>query len=730
MKTSGNTSAVELRSLYKRLLLSCAYITDPVARQFIKEAFAEAAGISNNLDAKASFDFTFSVSTACILADDLGLDSNCIAAALLQQSDLTTSENQASLLKKFGSEIVHILTRLQQIEKIRTDKISLDPDNFIHLLLSFSDDVRVMLIRLAGRIYYLRNISQLPSDEQKSITVEIASLYSPLAHRLGLYKVKSELDDLAMRQLMPDVYHSIAKKIKETAAEQKKYFETFIQPIRKSLLLAGLDFEIKARTKSVPSIYLKMKNQGIDFDEVYDFFAIRVILNSTGDNEKPDCWKAYSHITDIYPPNTSRLRDWISVPRPNGYESLHVTVDAPGNNWVEVQIRTRRMDDAAEKGMAAHWRYKEQKGAKAETSDWWKKIRGILENYTPGEDELSRSADMKIHSEYIYVFTPGGDIKKLRAGATILDFAFEIHTEVGQHCTGAKVNNLFVPLKYVLKTGDKIEVITSKNQKPNRDWLNWATTSRALLKIKRFLKDLEFSQAETGKDLLMRKLGQLKVDYSDEVGNKLVLFYKAESALDLFHGLAEGKYEIQKIKEAIQPSPKPEEIKVAAKTAVKIPESQRKSAKQKTLIIINEDTPLSDVKFARCCQPVYGDEIFGFVTVAEGIKIHRRTCSNAHQLFERFQYRIVAARWADTTEITSYVATIRVSGTDQTGILNEITLAVTGDMRANIRSINLNSHNGRFDGNLLVNVEGKSHLNLIISRLMKVKGIRKVTRET
>ncbi|MEI6059732.1 MAG: HD domain-containing protein [Bacteroidota bacterium] len=716
--------------MYRELIDSCALISERSNRMLIKQAFIEVLqnfGSSRNLHGE--FQLVHFVSVARICADEMGLDTTSILAALLQQIPLSTPPESEAFGRKFGKDTLNILLKLQQISGIRMDKISIMPENFIQLLLSLSGDIRVLLIKLADRINLMRNIHLLPEPEQKQVSIETSNLYAPLAHRLGLYKVKSELDDLAMKNAIPEVYYSIEKKIQDTAQEQKKYFEEFIVPIREGLQAGGLDFEIKARTKAIPSIYSKMKKQEIEFDEVFDFFAIRIILNSAAENEKADCWKAYSHVTDIYPPNTSRLRDWISAPRTNGYESLHVTVEAPGNNWVEVQIRTRRMDDHAEKGMAAHWRYKEQKGAKSSADEWLRNIRAILENYTPGDDEIARTAATKVFSDHIFVFTPEGHLKKLRTGATVLDFAFDIHTEVGQKCSGAKVNNLFVPLKYVLKTGDRVEVTTAKNQKPNIDWLNWVTTSKAITKIKRILKDAEFSQSETGKDLLMRKLGQLKIDYNDDIGNKLVMFFKAASALDMFHGLAEGKYDIQKIKEAFQPMVKTEEPRPMLKAFTKIDVNQKQQGKQKPLVIINDTTPLADVIFARCCHPVSGDEIFGFVTVSEGIKIHRTNCTNAAEMSERYHYRVLQARWAEMSEQTSYVATIRISGNDQAGILSDITNVVSGDLKANIRSINLNSYNGKFDGSIMVNVDGKAHLNLIIGKLVKLKGIRKVSRE-
>jgi len=730
MINQESTEKQKIQSLYKELIGSCGYITERSNKILIKQAFVDVLRhFGNSKNTQGEFLLAHSVSVACIIADELGLDTTSVVSALMQQFPVSTSVEIDFFKKRYGNESLNIILKLQQIAGIRMDKISIMPENFIQLLMNISGDIRVLLIKLADRINLMRNIRLLPENEQKQVSIETSKLYSPLAHRLGLYKVKSELEDLAMKHSLPEVYQSIEKKIQDTAQEQKKYFEEFIVPIRKSLAAAGLDFEIKARTKAIPSIYSKMKKQEIEFDEVFDFFAIRIILNSIPENEKAECWKTYSHVTDIYPPNASRLRDWISAPRANGYESLHVTVEAPGSNWVEVQIRTRRMDEHAEKGMAAHWRYKEQKGIKSSTDDWLRNIRAMLESYTPGDDEKALSAGMKVESDYIFVFTPEGHLKKLRSGATVLDFAFDIHTEIGQRCSGAKVNNLFVPLKYVLKTGDHIEITTTKNQKPNIDWLNWVTTSKAITKIKRILKDAEFSQSEAGKDLLLRKLGQLKIDYNDDMGNKLVVFYKAASALDLFHGLAEGKYDIQKIKEAFQPVVKTEEVHPVPKPFTKIDPAQNKTGKQKPLIIINDKTPLGDVKFARCCQPVYGDDIFGFVTVSEGIKIHRTICTNAAEMFERYHYRIVEARWAEMSELTSYVATIRLSGNDQPGILSDITNVVSGELKANIRSINLNSHNGKFDGSIMVNVDGKAHLNLIIGRLVKLKGIRKVSRE-
>lgn len=726
MKTPNYSHSETYEELFVNLNNITKYLQINSNYHLIQEGFEYLAsfenGQNNGINNRA-----FGV--VAIAADEMGLDLYSIVGSILQFIPNKIELENKLVLSKYGDDIFNIANKLQQIALIRMDKISIMPENFIQLLLRISDDIRVILILLADRIYSMRNIESFSLEKQRQISLETSALYAPLAHRLGLYKIKEELEVLSMQHSIPEVFNSISQRIKESKDQQEKYFKSFTLPISEALKKSMLSFEIKFRTKSIPSIYSKMKKQEIDFDEVFDFFAIRIILDSKPEDEKSDCWKAYSIVTDKYHPNTNRLRDWISVPRANGYESLHVTVDGPENKSVEVQIRTKRMDENAEKGMAAHWRYKEQKAEKSATDNWLQNIRTMLENFVPGDEEIAKSSGMKIFNEYIYVFTPEGHLKKLRTGATVLDFAFEIHTKIGQHCNGAKVNNLYVPLKYELTTGDKIEIITSRNQKPNIDWLNWAKTTRALTKIRRILKDSEFSQSEAGKDIVMRKLNQLKIDYNDETGNKLIVYYKAASALDLFHGIAEGKYDIQKIKEAFVIPLKIDEQKPIPKIIVKPTESARKGKQNKPLVIINDSTPMADVKFAKCCQPVSGDEIFGFVTVTEGIKVHRVDCTNASQMIERYKYRVVKARWAEFSELSSYVATIRIAGNDQVGILNDIMRAVSEDLNTNIRSINLNSSNGKFEGTIIVNVEGKTHLSLILARLTKLKGIRKVFRE-
>lgn len=720
----------EIKKQYKLLLSVSGHITSEADKKLIRHAFEEViTTFGDTVRENGDPYFIHAVSVARIIAGEMELDSTSIICALLQDIPKKPGFDPAGLNKMFGNRISSIVLNLHKVSEIRMHKVSINPENFIQLLLTMSTDFRIILIRLADRLNLMRTIYLLPHSMQVQISQETSALFAPLAHRLGLYRIKTELEELAMQHALPEIYERISRKIEESRDEQNAYFRQFIDPIRQDLEKNGLHYELKYRTKSIPSIWNKMKKQNIDFDQVYDFFAIRIITDSNPAEEKSDCWKAYSLVTNIYSPNPARMRDWISAPKANGYESLHTTVVGPRGRWIEVQIRSRRMDEAAEKGRAAHWKYKEQEENAEEAADrWMNSIRSILENYTPGDEEIDTSARMELFADYVYAFTPQGDLKKLKAGATVLDFAFDIHSDVGQKCSGAMVNNLYVPLKYSLKTGDQVEIITSKSQKPNKDWLNFVTTSKAITKIKRCLKDEEFSGADTGKGILQRKLSQLKMVYSDELANKLVNYFKASSTLDLFHGISEERYDLQKIKEALSPVTKQDEIKQTEKPFTHSDNLQRKKSSSKSLVIINENTPLDDVKLARCCQPVYGDEIFGFITVAEGIKIHRKQCTNAIQMFARYSYRIVSARWAETTEVSAYVATLKITGDDRVGMLNSISDVITRDLKANIRSVNLASSHGRFEGSLSVNVAGKSHLDLIMAKLSKIKGVKRVVR--
>lgn len=702
---------------YKHLLRAVGYITASGDRQLLKSAFRD---LCTHYQAVNEIDtIIFRTEVAIVLAAEMGLDITGICTALL----IEIPEEKLDFKKKYGKHIAADITGLNTIRRLRTDKIVIHSENFIQLILRLSPDLRILLIQLADKLVFLRTF-QKPDIRKVN---EITALYAPLAHRLGLYKLKAEFDELSMQILQPDIYNSINQKIEDSKEEQKTFFKTFIKPIEKELKKSGLSYELKSRTKSIPSIYNKMRAQNVDFEEVFDFFAIRIILNSEGDNEKRDCWKVYSIVTDFYKPDTIRLRDWISFPKPNGYESLHTTVTGPKDKWVEVQIRTRRMDENAEKGVAAHWRYKELRSGEAEADKWFAGVRSMLENMSSVDESEADEPKIELFSDFVYVFTPQGDLKKLKNGSTVLDFAFDIHSDVGEHCSGAKVNSTFVTLKHKLRTGDQVEVMTSKNQKPSKDWLTFATSSKAISRIKRALKDAEFALANTGREMLQRKCNQLKINADDVTVNKLMAYFGAKNILDFFHGIGEGTYDLSRINKAGLASLFETEV---AETKEVIPvKSVKKTTGNKALIVVNQNMPMNNITLARCCSPVPGDVIFGFITISYGIKVHRKSCPNAPQMQERYPYRILDAVWAADAEISAFNADLRISGADRVGILNEITTVVTSDMNANIRSVKLQTKKGKFEGIVTVVVDGKSHLDALIARILKVKGVEKVSRE-
>ncbi len=728
-RTISATQRKQISAQYTVLLRSCRFITQKKDLELIRKAFEWAL---NHFRAKIRETgepyFFHSVAVARILAEEMNLQTSAVVGALLQDVVVEKKIDDSEIEKEFGTECSELLKKLRRIALLRTEKISLNAENFIHLLLTLSDDIRVILIRLADRLHFMRHFSNLPHDRQKLIAAETSNLYAPLAHRLGLYRIKTELEDLSMRFAYPEIYQSLEKKIADTTQQNRDFIENFVHPIKDELKNNRLSCEIKSRTKSIPSIWNKMKSQQCEFEDIYDFFAVRIIIHTTLENEKADCWKVYGLITNLYQPNPTRMRDWISVPKQHsGYESLHATVLGPNNKWVEVQIRSKRMDEDAEKGTAAHWKYKSASKNTGDFEDWLKQLRVIVENYTPEEDEKGNS-QTKIAPlpAYIFVFTPDGDLKKLPENASVLDFAYEIHTYVGEHCNGAKVNNLYVPLKYQLKTGDQVEIVTSKNQRPNADWLNWATTSRALNKIRRYLKEAEFQYVDIGRDMLLRKLAQLKLTYSEEIGNKLITYFKVSTASELFQGFAIEKFDLQKVKEILTAPPVPAEM---PKTLVK-PKTKEitEPIAKKALVIVNDETPMRDVKMARCCQPVVGDEIFGFVTVNEGIKIHRKDCQNARSMQSKYPYRVVKTVWVEMPDVQEFATTLQILAEDRLGLLNSITDLLTQKFNANIRSINLNTNNGAVKGTIMLSVSGQKSLETIMAHLAKLAGVEQVRR--
>jgi GTP pyrophosphokinase len=595
------------------------------------------------------------------------------------------------------------------------------------MLLTLADDVRVILIKLADRLHNMRTLDSMPRDKQLKISSETIYLYAPLAHRLGLYTIKSELEDLSMKFTETSTYKFIATKLNETRGERAKFIKEFITPIKDELNKLGLESEILGRPKSIHSIWKKMKSKGIPFEEVYDLFAIRIILESNFETEKADCWKAYSIVTDKYIPNPDRLRDWVSSPKGNGYESLHTTVMGPSGKWVEVQIRSRRMNEIAEKGFAAHWKYKEQTSENG-LDQWIQKVRDVLNSTEANALDFLDDFKMNLFSDEIFIFTPKGDLIKLPFGATALDFAFEIHSNLGTKCIGAKVNHKLVPLSHELQNGDQVEVISSDKQKPKEDWLNFVITSKAKSKIKSVIKEQKVKIAEDGKELLDRKLKSLKLTNTIKTINKIALFLGYTNNTDLFYNVALGKIDMKELREF-----QVAEKKTSQKSPNKIDkdglEQYMKQVKSKDsdILVIGEDLHKIDYKLSPCCNPIPGDDVFGFVTINEGIKIHRTNCPNAIKLMSNFGYRIVKAKWTGQKEI-AFLTGIRLTGTDDVGVVNNITKVVSNDFKVNMRSITVDSDDGIFEGTLMVYVNDTSHLDTLIKKLKLVNGVINVSR--
>jgi GTP diphosphokinase / guanosine-3',5'-bis(diphosphate) 3'-diphosphatase len=712
---------------YRELLTACHPFLNQDESKQLRKAFDFLLDTHKDLRRETGEPyFIHSVEVAKIVAAEMGLGIQSIISALLQDVLRDTEVKPFSIEKLFSGGVRQLLESLTKISRLRTDRISLHAENFIALLLTITDDVRVILIRLADRLHYMRRLNVLHADDKALLSSETSNLYAPLAHRLGLYNIKTELEDLSMRYAEPAIYQSLAAKLKETEKEHREYLNGFMLPVKRLLHEGGFKFTIKGRTKSIHSIWTKMKKQGVEFEEVYDLFAVRIILNNTIDNEKADCWKVYSLVSNLYPPNPKRLRDWVTVPKENGYESLHTTVSGPLKRFVEVQVRTRRMDENAEKGHASHWLYKGSK-KQAKDDEWISHLRTMLER---PDGERAGEPDRKTEKEagdHIFVFTPQGDLKKLRRNATVLDFAYEVHTGIGEKCSGGRVNGQQVPIKHVLKNGDQVEIHTSRNQKPNLDWLGWVVTSRAKNKIRRYLREARFNRSEEGKDILRRKLSQLDLPFNDEVLNKLMAHFTTNEPLEFYQWLAEDKIEIADLKEVLlgsQPKPEPElEDKIREKITNKIKPGEGQSY----ALMIEGNPGIADYKLAKCCLPVAGEKIFGFVTVSDGIKIHSTNCPNATQMRKYYSYRIVKTEWVKHTDSTGKVSVIKVTGTDRLGILNDITRVISEDLKVNMRSVSLNSKGGNFEGTLKVYVSDKKHLESLLHRIGKVKGVIKAT---
>lgn len=672
----------------------------------------------------------FGFQTAMIVVDEIGLKRDAVLAILLHPSVSNGYVSIDEVREQFGDSVARILHGLERIADLYAKNPVIESENFRNLLLSFAEDMRVILIMIADRVNLMRQIRDTENTEAKMrVSEEAAYLYAPLAHKLGLYKLKSELEDLSLKYLEHDAYYMIKDKLNATKQARDAYISRFIEPIQKRLMDAGLRFHMKGRTKSIHSIWQKMKKQKCAFEGIYDLFAIRIILDSPQDKEKMQCWQAYSIVTDMYQPNPKRLRDWLSVPKSNGYESLHITVLGPEQKWVEVQIRTERMDEIAERGVAAHWRYKGIKGESG-LDEWLTNIRNILE--TSDDLQVMDQFKMDLYEDEVFVFTPKGDLFKFPKGATVLDFAYHIHSKIGSSCTGAKINNKIVTLREELHSGDQVEILTSSTQKPKQAWLNIVKTSRAKAKVRLALKETQVKEGQYAKEVIERKFKNRKIEFEESTMARLIKKMGFKEVSDFYRQIADGELDTNEVIDKYvelqskeksgagdQPARSAEEFNFNAANEMSVPNDD--------VLVIDRNLKGIDYQLARCCQPIYGDDVFGFVTVNGGIKIHRTDCPNAAELRKRFGYRIVKARWSGKGS-SKYSITLRVIGNDDIGIVNNLTSIISKDERLTLRSISIDSNDGLFRGNLVVMLEDTSRLESLIKRLRTVKGVKQVER--
>lgn len=668
--------------------------------------------------------------TAKVAVGDIGLRRDSLLAIMLYESVLRGHYDTTLARKDFGDGVATILQGLVRVQELYSKTPIVESENFRNLLLSFAEDMRVVLIMIADRVCLMRQIRDTPNKEaQHEVAEEASYLYAPLAHKLGLYQLKSELEDLSLKYLEHDAYYLIKEKLNATKRSRDAYIERFIGPVSKHLTEAGLKFHIKGRTKSIHSIWQKMKKQKCGVDGIYDLFAIRIILDSPLEKEKMQCWQAYSIVTDMYQPNPKRLRDWISVPKSNGYECLHITVLGPEQKWVEVQIRTERMDEVAEHGLAAHWRYKGVKADGGGMEEWLASIRTALE---AGDNlEVMDQFKLDLYEDEVYAFTPKGDLLKFPKGATVLDFAYHIHSRVGDTCVGGKVNGKNVSFRTPLHSGDTVEILTASNQTPKPEWLRILVTSRARAKLRLSLKETRQKQGLYAKELLERRLKNKKLDYDEATVAHLIRKMGFKEQSDFYHQIAEGRLDPTRVLDEYQALVDQSQVKEREAESAENFEyahpATTEAKKNDDVLIIDKSLKGIDFSLARCCHPIYGDKVFGFVTVNGGIKIHRADCPNAAEMQRRFGYRIVRAQWSGKGS-SHYDITLRVIGNDDIGIVSNITNIISKDEKIVMRSINIDSHDGQFSGNLVVQLDDKSKLNLLIKKLRTVKGVKQVIR--
>jgi guanosine-3',5'-bis(diphosphate) 3'-pyrophosphohydrolase len=720
---------------YKELLRISYQTLTPEDKKLIRKAFDVAMDAHKDQRRKSGEAYFFHpIAVAKIVASEIGLGATAIAAALMHDVVEDTPITVEDIEKMFNPKVAQLVEGLTKISKVQKEmNVSMQAENFRKMLLTLNDDVRVILIKIADRLHNMQTLDTMEDFKQVKIASETLYIYAPLAHRLGLYKIKNKLEDLGLKYTEPEIYNDIVSKLKETKEEQDAYIKDISDVLKKALDEEKLDYIIKGRPKSIYSIYRKMKAQGVGFDEVYDKFALRIVYKSNPHEEKFLAWKIYSIVTDHYRPSPSRLRDWISSPKTTGYEALHITVMGPKGRWVEVQIRSERMDEIAEKGYAAHYKYKQGGSEDSGLDVWLNLLKEALENPEMNAVDFVEDFKMNLYSKEIFVFTPKGEIKSLPKGATSLDFAFSIHSEIGIRTRGTRVNGKLVPLNHELKSGDQIEIITSQYQKPTINWLDYVTTSRAKNKIKNVLNENTKKIAEEGKELLTRKLKHLKITLSESVVNELVNFFKLKTSLDLFYRMGVGAIENQQLKDyAAQKSNTfinffKSKIKRSASTANDEIHKQVLNTNY-DMLVFGADQDKLDYKLSTCCSPIPGDEVFGFITINEGIKVHKKDCPNAISLQSNYAYRIIPAKWIDSSQ-QEFKAILHITGMDTIGLTNKLTKVISDNMNVNIQSISLSGDAGIFKGQITVIVQNNTILKKLIDNIKKIDGIDKVSRE-
>ena len=717
---------------YKELLRISYQTLSEDDKKLIRRAFDTAVDAHKDQRRKSGEAYIFHpIAVAKTVASEIGMDATSIAAALLHDVVEDTEYTLEDIERLFGETVARIVDGLTKISHLSVEKdVSLQAENFRKMLLTLNDDIRVIIIKIADRLHNMQTMETMPEHKQVKIASETLYIYAPMAHRIGLYNIKTELEDLGLKYTEPEVYNDILSKIEESKEDQQTYIKDFSNVIEETLDKEGLNYQIKGRTKSIFSIRRKMQAQNVSYDEVYDKFAIRIIYKSDSKNEKFLAWKIYSVVTDHFKPNPVRLRDWISSPKSTGYEALHITVMGPKGRWVEVQIRSERMHEIAEKGYAAHFKYKHGEQQEMGIDVWLNRLQDALENSEGNAVDFVEEFKLNLYAKEIFVFTPTGDLKSLPKGATPLDFAFHIHTEVGMRTRGAKVNSKLVPLSYPLKSGDQVEIITSEQSKPNANWLDYATTARARTKIKSSLREEKKEIAEEGKELLRRKLKQLKITLNEKIVNELVIYFKLKTSLDLFYRVGIGTIENQKLKDfaaarnntfinffknRIRKNSVPEDI------------NKEEITSRYDLLVFGKEEEKLDYKFANCCNAIPGDDVFGFVTINDGIKVHKKDCPNAISLQSNYAYRIIAAKWIDSSQ-QEFTAVINLTGIDNIGLVSHVTKIISQNMHVNMKNLSFDTDDGVFIGKITVEVKNKTILKKLIDNLRKLNGIDKVTR--